>query len=154
MLVCVRACIYSLSLSFFFFKQKTAYEMRISDWSSDVCSSDLPGAFHLSRTGSPAQLRHKLRALRLAGRSQRMPFGEQSTRRVSDDLAPIGVVAVHDETLGFANCTKPQRFITDEFILREAIMHLYDVDGLRSDPRGVERSLRSSARSEEHTYEL
>src|SRR3546814_3145249 len=32
----------------FFFKQKTAYEMRISDWSSDVCSSDLfaQGAFH------------------------------------------------------------------------------------------------------------
>src|SRR3546814_10184352 len=27
---------------FFFFKHKTAYEMRISDWSSDVCSSDLP----------------------------------------------------------------------------------------------------------------
>src|SRR3546814_1210740 len=31
-------------VAFFFFKQKTAYEMRISDWSSDVCSSDLPGA--------------------------------------------------------------------------------------------------------------
>src|SRR3546814_10264946 len=31
---------------FFFFKQKTAYEMRISDWSSDVCSSDLD---HLGR---------------------------------------------------------------------------------------------------------
>src|SRR3546814_8490279 len=30
------------SLLFFFFKQKTAYDMRISDWSSDVCSSDLP----------------------------------------------------------------------------------------------------------------
>src|SRR3546814_14305282 len=29
---------------FFFFKQKTAYEMRISDWSSDVCSSDLTNA--------------------------------------------------------------------------------------------------------------
>src|SRR3546814_6820678 len=29
------------SCSVFFFKQKTAYEMRISDWSSDVCSSDL-----------------------------------------------------------------------------------------------------------------
>src|SRR3546814_8307155 len=29
---------------FFFFKQKTAYEMRISDWSSDVCSSDLSAA--------------------------------------------------------------------------------------------------------------
>src|SRR3546814_8561450 len=30
-------------INFFFFKQKTAYEMRISDWSSDVCSSDLEG---------------------------------------------------------------------------------------------------------------
>src|SRR3546814_907478 len=30
-----------MSCMFFFFKQKTAYEMRISDWSSDVCSSDL-----------------------------------------------------------------------------------------------------------------
>src|SRR3546814_5528458 len=32
---------------FFFFKQKTAYEMRISDWSSDVCSSDLDKAVWL-----------------------------------------------------------------------------------------------------------
>src|SRR3546814_2304046 len=32
-----------LLFAFFFFKQKTAYEMRISDWSSDVCSSDLGG---------------------------------------------------------------------------------------------------------------
>src|SRR3546814_11829454 len=30
---------------FFFFKQKTAYEVRMSDWSSDVCSSDLLGCF-------------------------------------------------------------------------------------------------------------
>src|SRR3546814_6134345 len=34
-------CIWTSSIVFFFFKQKTAYEMRISDWSSDVCSSDL-----------------------------------------------------------------------------------------------------------------
>src|SRR3546814_10737130 len=33
---------------FFFFKQKTAYEMRISDWSSDVCSSDLPNVVVLA----------------------------------------------------------------------------------------------------------
>src|SRR3546814_691182 len=33
-------------LFFFFFKQKTAYEMRISDWSSDVCSSDLHDTAH------------------------------------------------------------------------------------------------------------
>src|SRR3546814_16208321 len=45
----------------FFFKQKTAYELRISDWSSDVCSSDLhAGLLHSSRdTGTlpPIQLR-------------------------------------------------------------------------------------------------
>src|SRR3546814_10404176 len=39
---------------FFFFKQKTAYEMRISDWSSDVCSSDLRINF-LAATDEPAQ---------------------------------------------------------------------------------------------------
>src|SRR3546814_14859313 len=43
---------------FFFFKQKTAYEMRISDWSSDVCSSDLPGldpdGEEMDRTGPAA----------------------------------------------------------------------------------------------------
>src|SRR3546814_3278261 len=35
-LYCLHSCVFV-----FFFKQKTAYEMRISDWSSDVCSSDL-----------------------------------------------------------------------------------------------------------------
>src|SRR3546814_5415433 len=40
-----RTCMCAIALAFFFFKQKTAYEMRISDWSSDVCSSDLPVAF-------------------------------------------------------------------------------------------------------------
>src|SRR3546814_7945522 len=34
-------CFLRFVFCFFFFKQKTAYEMRISDWSSDVCSSDL-----------------------------------------------------------------------------------------------------------------
>src|SRR3546814_2605082 len=38
---------------FFFFKQKTAYEMRISDWSSDVCSSDLPLRGTISEDYSP-----------------------------------------------------------------------------------------------------
>src|SRR3546814_8379268 len=48
MFVCIVLVVYLYFLLFFmcslfcfFFKQKTAYEMRISDWSSDVCSSDL-----------------------------------------------------------------------------------------------------------------
>src|SRR3546814_8148074 len=63
------AGVYSLDVSWefcalefyvFFFKQKTAYEMRISDWSSDVCSSDLRGPGPRSSgpdrpsTGSPS----------------------------------------------------------------------------------------------------
>src|SRR3546814_666821 len=40
-----------MRIEFFFFKQKTAYEMRISDWSSDVCSSDLS-----SRSGGVSAL--------------------------------------------------------------------------------------------------
>src|SRR3546814_4587829 len=48
---------------FFFFKQKTAYEMRISDWSSDVCSSDLKrfcGFFgDIGRRARPAEARNE-----------------------------------------------------------------------------------------------
>src|SRR3546814_1839957 len=43
---------------FFFFKQKTAYEMRISDWSSDVCSSDLDSRSTAHRdAGRPSKAR-------------------------------------------------------------------------------------------------
>src|SRR3546814_5601885 len=42
LMFCIRIFRHSMHLVIvFFFKQKTAYEMRISDWSSDVCSSDL-----------------------------------------------------------------------------------------------------------------
>src|SRR3546814_13602175 len=41
----------------FFFKQKTTYEMRISDWSSDVCSSDLAGPRHAAVDGPQPRVR-------------------------------------------------------------------------------------------------
>src|SRR3546814_17148024 len=41
MMLCSCMCIVFYVFVFFFFKQNTAYDMRISDWSSDVCSSDL-----------------------------------------------------------------------------------------------------------------
>src|SRR3546814_18881596 len=53
---------------FFFFKQKTAYEMRISDWSSDVCSSDL--------ALSPDDELRRLRR-RLPGGGDRRPVDSQ-----------------------------------------------------------------------------
>src|SRR3546814_4010938 len=45
---------------FLFFKQKTAYEMRISDWSSDVCSSDL---HEFNRRGKDRKLKPKSEAV-------------------------------------------------------------------------------------------
>src|SRR3546814_3391683 len=57
----------------FFFKQKTAYEMRISDWSSDVCSSDLlraaghpADAYRLDRSMSAAPCSRPMRSARYA----------------------------------------------------------------------------------------
>src|SRR3546814_8550129 len=48
---------------FFFFKQKTAYEMRISDWSSDVCSSDLAVVIGASFIGMEASAALRARGL-------------------------------------------------------------------------------------------
>src|SRR3546814_7604838 len=45
---------------FFFFKQKTAYEMRISDWSSDVCSSDLEHHVHADEEDPEMELAEEL----------------------------------------------------------------------------------------------
>src|SRR3546814_5510981 len=66
---------------FFFFKQKTAYEMRISDWSSDVCSSDL-----LDFAGTPSGTREQddLRLLQLGHLAPRV---ERRVIEVADGRA-------------------------------------------------------------------
>src|SRR3546814_10494442 len=50
-----------LMLLFFVFKQKTAYEMRISDWSSDVCSSDLDDIILLGKAATRGGARYARR---------------------------------------------------------------------------------------------
>src|SRR3546814_13223612 len=71
---------------FFFFKQKTAYEMRISDWSSDVCSSDL------SPEAAPpllCNIETRLDLLRQTGLVDYccvLPFDEQRQRETVDDF--------------------------------------------------------------------
>src|SRR3546814_6450868 len=81
--------LFCLFLWFFFFKQKTAYELRISDWSSDVCSSDLVVGYPIRRserlaggtpredTGTPTRL--------LAGRT-----GGPADARAADRSSEIG----------------------------------------------------------------
>src|SRR3546814_10730829 len=93
---------------FFFFKQKTAYEMRISDWSSDVCSSDLlrdrpepgivrltlnrPKAYNSLSTGLMAALQAELDTIR----------ADRSVKAVIIGAAGPGFCAGHE--IGRASC--------------------------------------------------
>src|SRR3546814_8079660 len=65
---------------FFFFKQKTAYEMRISDWSSDVCSSDL-GAMNCAPTGFIITMPWKIRVGSYNTSDAKSASRERSPRR-------------------------------------------------------------------------
>src|SRR3546814_20929126 len=62
----------------FFFKQKTAYEMRISYWSSDVCSSDLAdthtSALAETLAGAPTDLAYRISSTRQAGYGYYSPY--------------------------------------------------------------------------------
>src|SRR3546814_19377126 len=105
----------------FFFKQKTAYEMRISDWSSDVCSSDLQardgqghgaGADHL-RDGEPrprnlasrrargkARRDHRDRALGLPQpRSEERRVGKECVRTCRYRWSPYHYNTTHNTPL-------------------------------------------------------
>src|SRR3546814_3186136 len=127
---------------FFFFKQKTAYEMRISDWSSDGCSSDLPhlavgadagrvqicicqpGIHVLRRRGSRGEERD--------GQLSRADSDLRRDRRLRDPGSGTGAAAAGHERL------RP---------------------GLRRRPRcrpggGGDRQPGDGERSEEHTSEL
>src|SRR3546814_19522369 len=66
---------------FFFFKQKTAYEMRISDWSSDVCSSDLPD---IARARTLLHLGRRAEHLR-----RRVVLGDLRHREIGEELVEI-----------------------------------------------------------------
>src|SRR3546814_13518779 len=114
----------------FFFKQKTAYEMRISDWSSDVCSSDLDVTEQFAecrRILGGARRRGRTRTPRLAAREQQqrhrqaeqaghddgdLPRPEMTEERPrpertggpepqTDRPAPLGD-ALHEEPIGTA----------------------------------------------------
>src|SRR3546814_961859 len=110
---------------FFFFKQKTAYEMRISDWSSDVCSSDL-------------LLQCVQDGLRVAGNLDLAPLGadhavgtdEEGAALHADELAAV-------ELLGLDHVER----------LAQAFVRI-------ADQFEIEALLAAEVRSEEHTSEL
>src|SRR3546814_5771452 len=104
----------------FFFKQKTAYEMRISDWSSDVCSSDLP------------RIRQRDAHPRLAGREQ-----EAAHRRglADADGAHTRAAVLHRVVDRHARRDDPARRVDVhiDFLLR---MFRFEEQELGADQRG------------------
>src|SRR3546814_5712623 len=94
----------------FFFKQKTAYEMRISDWSSDVCSSDLcrrgVGEHRLVQREQPVVQRTGARpVIRGAGGGE---IGAQSRRDIGGD-GDAARAARSEERRGGKECVSPCR---------------------------------------------
>src|SRR3546814_5615055 len=87
------------ALCFFFFKQKTAYEMRISDWSSDVCSSDL--------TGKRDHHRHRgERDTRRAGEAMLATTPMQFDYVGTGGLPGIGYGNPFSDEIGRASCSE------------------------------------------------
>src|SRR3546814_7052149 len=119
----------SVGLLFFFFKQKTAYEMRISDWSSDVCSSDLLPAGD-RRRDRPADRR--------VGLCQ--PGGRAGHRLRIEDL------------LGFQRAAQAGAIESDVAVRRVLDQRQVGVERERGQIVAPPRQQR--ARSEEHTSEL
>src|SRR3546814_10357401 len=121
-----------LGRSILFFKQKTAYEMRISDWSSDVCSSDLHGQrraqsqFERNRPQQHSQRKHAQRQIELA--HDRSPgAGKRRSEQTHSKKQP--------EFVGIAPRAKQRHHAGAQF------------------GRGKQRQA-THARSEEHTSEL
>src|SRR3546814_2198898 len=110
----------------FFFKQKTAYEMRISDWSSDVCSSDI-GAEDRTRDARHADRHH----------------GEQLRRGQPGEIGP-------DDQRRFGLADKDVRGGAEAFDLGDA----GDFLDRAADPFDHQLHDAEIIRSEEHTSEL
>src|SRR3546814_17871621 len=94
---------------FFFFKQKTAYEMRISDWSSDVCSSDL----------------------RADGVRRAPPV----RRFWAKMLGPVGVASPDRKIAHARAAADPGQPEIEEARFPEAEHHARDMNDQRADPR-------------------
>src|SRR3546814_4751357 len=144
---------------FFFFKQKTAYEMRISDWSSDVCSSDLFGDLRkLAENGPPTatQLREIMHVVyRELPFEQAPAYREMFSQLAAGELPMvINCTAGKDRTgvaaaLMLTALDVPRDIIIEDYALSGELLA-----GQRFSENGGGMLSHMSARSEEHTSEL
>src|SRR3546814_7907502 len=130
---------------FFFFKQKTAYEMRISDWSSDVCSSDL----------SDAKAKVALGRMYAAGAG--VPINKIEAARLYNKAADGGLPQA-----GARPTEKYLRYIERDGVTSEGARGQVDGSSIAASIRQTSVPLNnpvvgtatSFVRSEEHTTEL
>src|SRR3546814_17064572 len=105
---------------FFFFKQKTAYEMRISDWSSDVCSSDL----------QPYKLldRHGVAHIPAVG-------ADEDARAVAEDVAyPAGLFIARAASEGAAHAVDRSAVLALQLLAAEPVHDRDDGAAIRKAP--------------------
>src|SRR3546814_1510640 len=142
-----------LYLFFFFFKQKTAYEVRISDWSSDVCSSDLnafalPGGYVYITRGLMALANSEAELAGVMGHEIGHVTARHTAQRYSQAiLANIGMmgVAIATGSGALANLAGSGA---------QLYLQSYSRDQeFEADTLGV-RYISRATRSEEHTSEL
>src|SRR3546814_14894400 len=117
---------------FFFFKQKTAYEMRISDWSSDVCSSDLAAFKGLEEGKNTEQIIESIKSRRDLGFLDWQPELEIDTGRKFSDGARAA--AVIKDALAKDICPAcGGRFYIDRksFVLGKSVSVRVDLGGRR-----------------------
>src|SRR3546814_4633715 len=129
-------------LVFFFFKQKTAYEMRISDWSSDVCSSDLMSVIP---TIAPFLLPQLLPKLRREKPELKLYLREETSHAAIESLRQGHVDCVL-LALPFA-CGD----MDSEMLFKDPLFVAFPKDDPRDPPAHI---LPEAIRSEEHTSEL
>src|SRR3546814_9160645 len=138
---------------FFFFKQKTAYEMRISDWSSDVCSSDLAG-------NAVEQAKPGFGKTEGDGRSRRDAADDRTRRRAGDPRILGRQARLRKANPGLGAGRILPEGDRDHHIAassREGAAHIAKAAGQAlADGRARERcrEIDRIGRSEEHTSEL
>src|SRR3546814_3994718 len=118
-------CVDRVHVFLFFFKQKTAYEMRISDWSSDVCSSDLIDGGTITADGDIALTAGGAIAI------------AQATMQGDGLLSLAGTDGISVDTL-----------------VSQGRTSLASSDGAITIANLASQGAINAARSEEHTYEL
>src|SRR3546814_4120498 len=111
-------------LFFFFFKQKTAYDMRISDWSSDVCSSDLWRSASLCVASlHHATARPRRKSVRRSATPKPGPECTRAEKHVPDQ-GPAGHRQAEQAPVDLGTFAGTGEHITDDIAERKHLKHV------------------------------